>query len=153
MKSLTSYFTQLSQRDKSLLLIAALFITFALLKFFVIDALSNSHEKLLKRNAYVQQQTESLQELMNSNKINTSPQMGSDQIINGHLKDKAITDKLKQIRTTSSGEKRFEIENIQFDEIVDLLNALKSNGSYYSSLQIKDHKNPGVVNIVMTLPY
>lgn len=152
MLNLQNYFSQLSQRDRALLLFASLLIGFVFFKVFVLDTLNKQQTNLLKQSSYLQKQATTLADLKGSSSTQGSQFLSSEQVINDFLKKTQNAGKLKQIRTTSKGEKRFEIEDIRFDQLVELLNQLENNGSAYSSLQIKNRKTVGLVNVVMTLP-
>ena len=72
-------------------------------------------------------------------------------MINSFLKQNASSKALKQIRRTSDGSQRFELEDIKFTTLVNLLNKLETNAISYNNLQIKKTKEDGIVDAIMII--
>jgi type II secretory pathway component PulM len=152
MQDLKNYFSQLSKRDRVLLVGALTLLSFLIIKVFIINGLESQNKKLTARANVVQQQEKLLASVNAGVGGQQSLQMASSQVISDFLKQNNTSDLLKQIRTTSKGEQRFEIEDIRFDQLVELLAKLESNGTNFTSLQIKNRNTSGVVNAVLTVP-
>ena len=152
MQDLQNYFTQLSKRDRVLLIGALALLSFLIIKVLVINGLESQNKKLTARANVIQQQEKVLASVTSNAGGQQSLKIASSQIISDFLKQNNSSDLLKQIRTTSKGEQRFEIEDIQFDQLVELLAKLEKNGTNFTSLQIKNRNTSGVVNAVLTVP-
>ena len=152
MQDLQNYFAQLSKRDRVLLIGALALLSFLIIKVLVINGLESQNKKLTARANVIQQQEKVLASVNNNADGQQSLKVASSQIISVFLKQNNTSDLLKQIRTTSKGEQRFEIEDIQFDQLVELLAKLEKNGTNFTSLQIKNRNTNGVVNAVLTVP-
>ena len=152
MQNIQNYLNQLSNRDKILLFVSIFLFAFVFYKLLILNSLEKQNQQLNLRATLVQEQTSILSSVTNSSILKNSSNLNAGQIINNFLKKNNIAEQLKQIRTTSNGEQRFEIEKIQFNHSLELLNLLENNGSAYSSLQLKKQKSPGIVNLVITIP-
>lgn len=152
MQNIKNYISQLSKRDYILLIFSISLLLFVIIKFFLIDGLTEKNLKLNKKSTLITQQ-ENIITNLNGNTFNTvTGSKSSNQLINNFLSQNSASKSLKQIRTMNDGARRFEIEDIDFTTLVKLLNSLELNSISYNSLQIKKTKKDGVVDAVMTIP-
>ena len=149
MQNIQEYFNQLSKRDRILLVFSVALLSFVILKIFLIDSLNEKKTKLIKKATLISQQ-ESILSNLNSNSTNSSGN-SSNQIVSGFLKQKNASKALKQIRTTNDGSQRFELEDINFTTVVQLLSFLDEKTLAYSNLQIKKTKSNGIVDATITM--
>ncbi len=150
MQNIKEYFSQLSKRDRILLIFAVTLITFVFFKVFLIDGLNEKNTKLVKKSITISQQ-QSTMSTLSANSNTASSGNSSNQIVSTFLKQKNASKTLKQIRTTNDGSQRFEIEGIEFTILVQLLSSLDEKSLNYSNLQIKKTKLNGVVDATITM--
>ena len=149
MQNIQEYFNQLSKRDRILLIFSVALLSFVILKVFLVDSLNENKTKLIKKATLISQQ-ESIMSNLNSNSTDSSSN-SSNQVVSGFLKQKNASKALKQIRTTNDGSQRFELEDINFTTVVQLLSFLDAKSLTYSNLQIKKTKLNGVVDATITM--
>ena len=149
MQNIQEYFNQLSKRDRILLIFSVALLSFVILKVFLVDSLNENKTKLIKKATLISLQ-ESIMSNLNSNSTDSSSN-SSNQVVSGFLKQKNASKALKQIRTTNDGSQRFELENINFTTIVELLSYLDEKSITYNNLQIKKTKSNGVVDATLTM--
>jgi len=152
MQNLRNYFSELSTRDSWLLAFAVTLLSFVFFKFFIFSSLEKTNDRLNNRATLIQEQSGKLATYRGKNNAIAQSAIPASQLITNYLKKNGIASKLKQIRTTQNGEQRVEIEDIQFEKLLELLETLEKDGAQYSSLQIKERKTPGLVNTILTLP-
>ena len=150
MQNIQEYFSQLSVRDRILLVFAVILIIFVFFKVFLIDSLNEKNTKLIKKSVTISQQQASLN-MFSANTDGSTTGSSSNQIVSAFLKQKNASKTLKQIRTTNDGAQRFEIEGIEFTILVQLLSSLDEKSLNYSNLQIKKTKLSGVVDATLTM--
>ncbi len=151
MQNFKNYLSQLSKRDTILLIASIALISFVILKLFIIDALTERKSNLIKKSATISQQETIISSLNSSSTITANGSKSANQLINSFLKQNSSSNTLKQIRTTNDGSQRFELEDITFTTLVNLLNQLESNDINYNNLQIKKTKENGIVDAIMTI--
>ena len=150
MQNIQEYFSQLNKRDRILLVFSLALLSFIILKFFLVDGLNKKNTKLVKKSTLITQQ-EIIISKLDLNSIDSASSDSSNQFVSGFLKQKNASRALKQIRTTNDGSQRFELEDINFTTLVQLINFLDEKSLAYSNLQIRKTKLNGVVDATITM--
>jgi len=151
MQAIRDYLDQLTKKDKLLLFFSLGLLSLVFFKFFLIDPMKKTNINLKAEQVRLQEQKSILDTIKNKPISNITASTPANKVVTNFLKQNSISQKLKQIRTTSKGEQRFELEDIEFSKGVELLGLLDKNGTKYSSVQIKDRKKPGLVNLVIVI--
>lgn len=150
MQNIQEYFSQLNRRDRILLVFSLALLSFIILKFFLVDGLNKKNIKLVNKSTLIAQQ-EIIISKLDLNSIDSASSDSSNQFVSGFLKQKNASRALKQIRTTNDGSQRFELEDINFTTLVQLINFLDEKSLAYSNLQIRKTKLNGVVDATITM--
>lgn len=150
MQNIQEYFSQLNRRDRILLVFSLALLSFIILKFFLVDGLNKKNTKLVNKSTLIAQQ-EIIISKLDLNSIDSASSDSSNQFVSGFLKQKNASRALKQIRTTNDGSQRFELEDINFTTLVQLINFLDEKSLAYSNLQIRKTKLNGVVDATITM--
>ena len=150
MQNIQEYFSQLNRRDRILLVFSLALLSFIILKFFLVDGLNKKNTKLDNKSTLIAQQ-EIIISKLDLNSIDSASSDSSNQFVSGFLKQKNASRALKQIRTTNDGSQRFELEDINFTTLVQLINFLDEKSLAYSNLQIRKTKLNGVVDATITM--
>lgn len=151
MENIKEYLNQLTVRDRVLLVFSISLLSLLIIKFLILDSLNNKNNKLVNQATVISQQENIINTLDGTTLNSLAGSQSSNQLINNFLKKNSASKTLKQIRTTSDGSQRFELEDINFTTFVQLLNALEENAIAYNSLQIKKTTTTGAVDAIMTI--
>jgi len=151
MQNFKNYLSQLTLRDRLLLIFSVTLLSFVVIKFFLIDGLNDKNTKLLTKSSLISQQENLIKQLDGNSSNGTTASSSANQLINSFLRENSSSKSLKQIRSTNDGSQRFELEAINFTIFAQLLKKLETNSINYKSLQIKKTKTSGTVDATLTI--
>jgi len=147
MQELKNAFNNLKPNERIICIALCVFLILFFTKLFVIDGQKKKLNTAKNRINLIHEQQAILATTKTT--VNKSQNKRTSDVINDFLRRNNSSDKLKNIRSTSSGEQRYEIENIEFNIFLDLLVELETNGSKHSKLQLKENKVTGTVNAIL----
>lgn len=134
-----SFYTQLSQREKVLILVTGIAMVLAALYFILWQPLINSNERLTRQiddtsglSTWIQQQIIVINQLSAQTQAN-SPKLPSSQgetlftLVESTLQANEIEPKVGQISSNNPNNVSIQFNSINFDQLITWINALDSN--------------------------